>query len=202
MFKARWAALLAAAAVWMAAEGCVPFESSRQLNSQNKQIGARLKQNADPEVAQMGADVEANSQALEDYEDMKPETPVQPYSAENSAALRLQLKKDFESPWYRKLWVWLTAGAGSVILGYLLMLVRGASKANPVTALAGDGLAALLDLFHAAGKDAAPASLVTKESLAKIIGDLRADEKYGHLVDELLSKYHLETTFPKTEPLT
>jgi hypothetical protein len=191
-----------ALALLLVIAGCTPFESSRQLNSQNKQIGAKLKQHSDAEVAQMGADVEANSQALETYEDLKPEGPVQPYTADASAKLRAQLKTDFESPWYRKLWVWITAGTGATIIGYLLMLLHGASKANPITALAGDGLAALLDLFHAAGKDASPAGLVTKESLAKIIGDLRADEKYGHLVDDLLAKYHMDTMFPKTEPIT
>lgn len=201
MFKARWAALFVVALMTLGHMGCTPFESYKQLNDQQKQIGAKLKTSADPEVAQMGADVEANATTLEEVLDLKPEASIT-YSPQASADLRKKAKEDHSSPWYSKVWVWITGGTGAVILGWLLTLVRGASKANPITALAGDGLAALLDLFKEAGKDASPASLATKENLAKIIGDLRADAKYGHLVDELLAKYHLETSFPKTEPLT
>lgn len=102
-------------------------EADRALNHQSKEAGKFIKTNPDapPVVQQAGADVEANSAALEKNLLGSPKDPT-PYSPDESKRQREQSDTDHTTPW----WKLILGGLGTAAItwfsrGGLLRLLPG-----------------------------------------------------------------------------
>lgn len=148
--------------------GCGVTQGGRQENHQNIGAGGLLKTNPDPSVAAIGADVEANSTALE-AEIGAPKNPL-PYTRENSAAARNQQESELAArqAWKDLLDQALGAATAALGLGAIWGWLRSVKLGKVVESVV-DGVESLVQAHPEAAKLAKAA--ISKTSLEGGVAD-------------------------------
>lgn len=170
--------------------GVYPTENHRTINDLSYDAGKQLSTSSDPNVAQTGKDVAANSQVLADTLLGWPINRVK-YDAALAAKVRADTIKEFEDnqPWYKKL-----AGVIMPVLSVLLvggtMAARFFPATAPIVAVASPIVSALMAIKQKA--DAHPQDSIHIDDIQAEISQLANDPKAGPLVTSLLKKIHMD----------
>jgi hypothetical protein len=161
--------------------GCVS-EPTKTLNDQNRQAGAVAKKDpaAAPATRQAGADIEANSMAME-KELGKPKNPL-PYTPANSEDQR----KKVPTHWYTGLLSSIWSVVGGFVAGGGLMNLAG--RFLPALAGPWGGIVTTLVTGIAKGRVAAEGTTDSKDAIKKMLTQLEselADDGYQGKVKAL-----------------
>lgn len=173
-------------------EGCgtSPTENHKILNDLNYDAGRKLAANADPAVAQTGADVRDNSDVLAKTLIGWPMERVL-YDAALAARVRAATLKEAEEnlPWYKKYAGYLLTGT-TILLTAAGFAARYFPATAPIMAIATPIIQALSNLKQKA--DAEPDDKVHIDEIQATITPLTQLPKVGGKISALLKDLHLE----------
>lgn len=169
-----------------------PTEPQKQLNAQNKDAGRQIVERAvQPEIKEIGADVQANSKVLEDTLIGEPAVK-KPYTHQASAEIRTVVVKEYDeskAPWYKR---W----AGTLIsgIGTLALLAIGVARYHPATA-------AIANIIHPIAQslvgmkqdsDIQPNDSIHIDKIQEKLTALTKLPVIGSVLEGALKKAHLE----------
>ena len=169
-----------------------PTEKQKELNAQNEDAGKQIvEKSIQPEVKEIGADVQANSKVLRDTLIGDPKTK-QPYSHQASVEIRTVVVKEYDeskAPWYKR---W----AGTLIsgIGTLALLAVGVARYHPATA-------AIANLIHPIAQslvgmkqdsDIQPNDSIHIDKIQEKLTALTKLPVIGNILEGALKKAHLE----------
>ena len=169
-----------------------PTEPQKQLNAQNKDAGRQIVERAvQPEIKEIGADVQANSKVLEDTLIGEPAVK-KPYTHQASTEIRTVVVKEYDeskAPWYKR---W----AGTLIsgIGTLALLAIGVARYHPATA-------AIANIIHPIAQslvgmkqdsDIQPNDSIHIDKIQEKLTALTKLPVIGNVLEGALKKAHLE----------